>query len=353
MNYETIKPYIEKKLISEQPHPDYPNIRIFNYTQHCQFEGAWDEVTKQCRGLILNVETGEIIARPFPKFFNYGEYISKGWTIPNGIPKITEKLDGSLGILYQLEGNKRAIATRGSFVSEQAQWATKWFNENLADVSFSKEKTYLFEIIYPENRIVVNYNFSALILLEMIDTKTGVSEQPHVVALEEPKKLIFVKQVPPTDLENLAKMDFPNSEGFVIKYPDDTRIKIKFPEYVRLHKVMTGLSEIGIWEHLRATGSLADTLENVPDEFFEWVKKIEQQLRTSFNIRMTGGRAAMIEVRDLPTRKEKALWINENAKDFSSIAFLLLDEKVDQACDAAWRMIRPKGQSIYKVDIDA
>src|SRR5690348_16903958 len=101
MNYEIIKPYIEKKLVSEGVHPENPDVRIFNYTQHCQFEGAWDEVTKQCRGLILNVKTGEVIAKPFPKFFNYGEYTGKGWTLPKGKCTVTEKLDGSLGILYK------------------------------------------------------------------------------------------------------------------------------------------------------------------------------------------------------------------------------------------------------------
>ena len=48
MNYEQIKPYIEKKLISENTHPEDADVRIFNYTPICQFSRAWDDVTKQC-----------------------------------------------------------------------------------------------------------------------------------------------------------------------------------------------------------------------------------------------------------------------------------------------------------------
>ena len=89
MDYEKIKPYIERKLVTEQVHPEDANVRIFNYSQSCQFGKEWDDVTRQCRGLILNVKTGEILARPFPKFFNHGEHIQNGWPIPNETPVIT------------------------------------------------------------------------------------------------------------------------------------------------------------------------------------------------------------------------------------------------------------------------
>lgn len=85
IDYQTIKPYIEKKLISEQAHPENPDVRIFNYTQTCQFDKKWDEVTMQCRGLIMNIKTGEILARPFPNFFK--TYWETGIT-----PEIVEKI---------------------------------------------------------------------------------------------------------------------------------------------------------------------------------------------------------------------------------------------------------------------
>lgn len=66
---------IDAKRVRVNDHPTEP-LRLFNYTELAQFQKAWNPVTRACRGLIINRETGEIIARPFPKFFNHGESAS-------------------------------------------------------------------------------------------------------------------------------------------------------------------------------------------------------------------------------------------------------------------------------------
>lgn len=344
MKYESIKPYIEKGLVSEQLHPENPNVRIFNYTQECQFSQAWDEITMQCRGLIMDVETGEILARPFPKFFNYQEHIAKGKPIPTEQPIIAEKLDGSLGIMYTLNG-KTWIATRGSFMSDQAQWATKWWRENKGDEPYGNEITHLFEIIYPENRIVVNYDFSGLVHLASIETATGKT----VDALMPVRK---AETIPANDLEVLSKMDLPNSEGFVCYYPtENLRLKVKFPEYVRLHKLVTGVSEIAIWEHMREGKTLSDLLEKVPDEFFKWVTDVQFKLEKAYAEILTRCK------NDFETfahagrsRKEIALNFQQDCK-YPGVLFSMLDGK--DYSQAIWKMVRPKGQSQFKKDIDA
>lgn len=63
---------IEENLIYRTQHPEYP-YSIYKYSQACTYSSAWNEITIASRGLILHDETGEIIARPFPKFFNYSE----------------------------------------------------------------------------------------------------------------------------------------------------------------------------------------------------------------------------------------------------------------------------------------
>lgn len=98
----------------------HEGLVLFNYTQQCQYAGRWNWFEQQSRGLILNATTGEIVARPFPKFFNLGECTP---ALGATIDYITEKWDGSLGILYR-HNDEYKIATRGSFTGEQAQWAT-------------------------------------------------------------------------------------------------------------------------------------------------------------------------------------------------------------------------------------
>ncbi|QOR67967.1 hypothetical protein IM538_07490 [Cytobacillus suaedae] len=64
---------VEQKYISRREHPTNKDIIILNYTENATYEKRWNELTLNCRGLIVNERTGEILARPFPKFFNYGE----------------------------------------------------------------------------------------------------------------------------------------------------------------------------------------------------------------------------------------------------------------------------------------
>ena len=96
-------------------HPTLP-ISIYNYSRTCQYENKWDEITKMCRGLILDQE-GNVIAKGFNKFFNMEEHQPE--EIPNEPFEVFEKLDGSLGILFWYQG-KWILATKGSFTSDQS-----------------------------------------------------------------------------------------------------------------------------------------------------------------------------------------------------------------------------------------
>ena len=66
---EAFQQAIDDNLIFRTQHPEYP-YSIYKYSQACTYSGSWNEVTTASRGLIIHDETGEIIARPFPKFFN-------------------------------------------------------------------------------------------------------------------------------------------------------------------------------------------------------------------------------------------------------------------------------------------
>lgn len=348
LGIKDIKPYIEKGLISENIHPDNPDVRIYNYTNECQFAKAWDDVTLKCRGLIINVATGEHLSNPFPKFFNYEEHIAKELPLPSETPIVTEKMDGSLGILYWL-GDTPYIATRGSFTSDQATWATKYFRETFKgyyDI-FQKDQTFLFEIIYPENKVVVDYNFSGLVLIGIRQTRTD-DELFIILSPDHPLKNILkmpaliTKQ---TNYTSLRALEAPNAEGFVLLYPKSKlRLKIKFEEYKRLHKIMTGLSAIGIWEALSQGKEIEIT--NVPDEFFNWFTAVTLDLKRKFEaIELT----AKSDFSLLDTNSSRPFLADKIKKFmYPNIGFSMLDGK-DYA-PLIWKMIRPKGKQVFKVD---
>lgn len=135
-------------LITLRSHDELP-LYIANYTPTVQYDRLWNEhpLIKECRGLIVD-ENGSIVARPFKKFFNYEEHLEFDdlSDVPNEPFEVWEKLDGSCGICFYY--TKWIISTRGSFHSEQADYANEVLLPKYDTSKLDKSKTYLFEIIY-------------------------------------------------------------------------------------------------------------------------------------------------------------------------------------------------------------
>lgn len=142
LDKDLLKEMIDKKYVSVQKHPD-AELYIYNYTNSCQYERMWNEITLQCRGLILDKDFN-VVAKPFSKFFNIEEHTND--EIPNLPFDVFEKMDGSLGIVFYYK-NKWLVATRGSFTSEQSIKASELLKKYNLE-ALNKNNTYLFEIIF-------------------------------------------------------------------------------------------------------------------------------------------------------------------------------------------------------------
>jgi RNA ligase len=262
---------LTEKLVRVQEHPT-DDLRIFNYTETAVYSGTWTNITRQCRGLIFD-GAGNVIARPWPKFFNYGQ-TEAGDLDLDAPAEVTDKMDGSLGILYPTGGGY-GIATRGSFTSDQALHATGRLQDYLRQ-GFAPLYgwTYLFEIVYPKNRIVLDYGTrDELVFLGAVHILTGRTEGPlwknTVGDWPGPRAETFPAR---TLREALAMEPRPNAEGLVVRYIDTGHmVKIKQAEYIRLHALATQTSTITVWESLVAGTDLVTERDAVPDEFLAWV----------------------------------------------------------------------------------
>ncbi len=347
MNRRELIRRLDAGYVRSQQHPT-DSLTIFNYTNKTQFDNEWDDVTEQCRGLIINLYSEEVVSRPFRKFHNWEQMppvVQADLLKQKAVPLI--KWDGSLGILYRLHTGEYAIATRGSFTSPQAKHATELLRECYAEFEPIMGLTYLFEIVFPENRIVVDYkDMDDLVLLAVIDTETGGTLPPGPYDWPGPWN------EPLTQFETLADVlaapQRENEEGFVVWFPkSDMRVKWKFDEYKRLHRILTNTSSLSVWEALSSGQSLDAIIEHVPDEFYHWVKGIVHGLRHAFADIETDARDEydwiMKRVRRpeedvTKRRKEFALLACESP--YKDVLFGLYDGK--DIAPRIWKRIRPQ-----------
>jgi RNA ligase len=271
MNLDLLKQYETEGLLYSQVHPTLP-LTIWNYTDKSQWESLWNEITLSCRGLVTD-DLGNVVARPFRKFFN----LSEGKTNVTDSYEIFEKLDGSLGILF-FYGENWTFASRGSFNSDQAIKGKELLDKVCNYELLNKNNTYCFEIIYPENKIVVEYEgFEGVVLTAVFDTKTG--EEKSMYEYDLLTALAFDSETPLKDLHDTIK---DNEEGYVVRFSNGERCKIKGAEYLRLHKMMSEMSTTAVWDCLRNGDSILSLLEGYPDEFFDVVAQYEQELINEF-----------------------------------------------------------------------
>lgn len=316
-----------------QPHPTAP-LTIYNYSEQCQFKRAWTPITLAARGLILD-DLGNVVARGFQKFFNLSEH-GPYFKLPDEEYKVLDKLDGSLGILYFVEG-KPSISTRGSFTGLQAVRATEIFNKKYKDYQPPSGCTALFEIILPEDRKVVDYGKTEdLFHIGLVDNSTGLAKYDIDSNWPGPK----VKELEPLPPDKLGKQIKPNAEGFVVKFRSGFQVKIKLEEYCRLHRLMYCTSTKSIWEHLASGGGLLSLIEGVPDELMPFIKEHEYKLRMAFGWVEEDSLKQFLKIRHLADESRKAFADAAMKYKHPSILFSMLDGKDYKK--TIWKMLEPE-----------
>ncbi|WP_251065412.1 AAA family ATPase [Streptomyces sp. ISL-44] len=379
---------IDAGYVTRKSHPELP-LSIYTYTRTAQYERVWNQVTTRCRGLVADDTTGAIVALPLPKFFNVGEHES-GQPYAPALPdepfEVYDKVDGSLAVLFHYADRWR-VASKGSFISAQATWAQRLLDTR-DTAALRPGTTYLAEILYPQNRIVVDYgNRRDLVLLAAFGadgTEVPLAEAaPHWQGIGS-----VVTVWPAMPLDELIAMTESNTlpgggaangtdaEGFVLRFASGVRAKAKLSEYVRLHKVLTGVNERDIWRghgiqrfaglpakqlaqglnctvaDIEASGGkpLDALLEQVPDEFDTWVREVidrlegeaarhEQAIDEAYAglVHLAGDRGAFARaVRELADR------------EIRPAMFMRLDGRPTEL--TTWRHVRPETGDPYTTD---
>ena len=330
------------------------------YTDKCTFERKWNKYTLNNRGTVYKKDTEEVIARPFPKFFNLSELsVSQQRAIVNGSGvynkyDVFEKVDGSLGIIYH--HNVWRVNTKGSFNSDQAIKGKDLFYNYHFDM-VPTEYTYLVEIIYPENKIIVDYgDVEELRLIGMMDTESG-KEIPwkackdYAMILEMPIAEQFDYSI--EKMLELQKTIPKDNEGFVVRFGNDFRVKIKGEEYMKMARIISQLAPLVLWEKMENGIVCQEFLKTIPEEFYDEVDKIVFTLEKRYDIiskqiheEVMNVRSRFAEYAGGEFFKMVGLYMQDirNTFEHSSAVFAIL--RGNDIDDYIKKVIRPKGNSL-------
>lgn len=271
-----LEKYVNEGFLKVCKHPSLP-LQLVNYTNKTQYEAFWNAVTLKCRALVTD-ESGNIVSKGFSKFFNYSEGKTN---IPDVIDwvRVYEKLDGSYIGLFYYDG-QWIVNSKGSFTSDQVVWAKEILESKDLSV-LNKTWTYCFELIVPENRIVVAYGDKKdLVFLRAFHTESGTEIDLHKIHGFNHVDSWLESNFNPKKLQEL---NTPNEEGFVVQFSNGERCKIKFEEYMRLHRIVTNTTSYDIWDCLRNNDGFEEILNRIPDEFYNWVRETKEGLERKFN----------------------------------------------------------------------
>ena len=345
---------------------------MFKYSQ---FDSDFmNPLVRECRGIILDEDTFDVVSYAFDKFGNYGEpYCPE---IDWKTARVGEKLDGSLCKFVKFPDGNLLVSTNGSIdafkagLQDQIGCPYSTFGELVVEaVRIEAERrnmpasdgklvwladmlepgyTYMFELTSPYNKIVVPQTETRLNFLGCRNNETF----EEIYFTDHPLAGVFrtPKVFPLGSLEecvSAAKELTLDHEGYVVCDAAFNRVKVKSPLYVSAHYMR---SDDGSLSHRRAAELIK---ENQTDEFLTYFPEFKSdfdKMRAALDAyaaRIDSAFAALTAL-GMPSRKEQAAWIMSNAKEMSGCLFKMLDGKVPNGHDWVYALTADKMADILK-----
>lgn len=314
-------------------------LTLYDYTQLTTYSGNWNYHTLTARGLILD-ESGKIIARPWPKFFTLGERPETALhALPDEIAELSTKYDGSQIIaFFNPEEGKWRGCTRGSWDNHQGIYATQWLQKH-AD-KLDPAYTHIFELVAPWNQIVVFYPTEDMILTGLLHAEYGEDlsyARVREYGLARGLTSVEYKLGDPKAVNLEEKII--NFEGYVARFSNGFRVKLKYGLYCLLHRIMTGYSAKGIWQSLQ-DGTQVD-LNVMPPEFAEWFNKTKLGLSDDYKKIDKEVTEIFDKTPNFGSRREFFEYYRQFGPEKCAILLNMLDSK--DYGEIIWDMIKPKG----------
>lgn len=243
-----------QELLQNEPYnlnivSDFPYLMIKYKKEQMDFSNP---IVREARGCIVYYNGARWVyaCRPFDKFCNYGEEYSAVNDINWDYVTVREKVDGSLiKLWFSPHAKLWCISTNGTinadktYVGDSCITYAEYFIKAIGIDNFQKlltqleiGYTYMFELVGPENRVVVEYDEPAVYFLR---SRENICGNLGFTTFDIPT----IKYPKMYHLRNLdeciaaAAAMSKNEEGFVVSDAQDNMIKVKSPEYLLAARV--------------------------------------------------------------------------------------------------------------------
>lgn len=304
-----------------------------------------NDIVKECRGLIIDIEKFTPVCYPFTKFFNIDE--SNASKIDWKSAKVQEKIDGSIiklwateqegSIQWKVSTNNCIEAIKCDLPNSNDKYKT--FYDLFADL-FSFEKyvsklnpnyTYIFEMVSRYNKVVIDYPQPKIYHIGTRDNISG-KELNIDIGIEKPKEYNLKTEEEVRFAAN--KLSY-NEEGYVVVDKNWHRVKIKSPAWIKAHMLVNNriVTQERILDIIRINEQ-EEFLTYFP-EYAIYFKDLEEWY-FSYHFKMINlinfVKSGLLE-RVWENRKDFAKWAFTNHKNDSDICFKIYDNMIENEYD--------------------
>lgn len=293
-------------------HPTLPLVSL-NYNQIASNMAL--KLCQECRGLILELDTWNVAARSFNKFFNYEETnaVEVHKVFDWNSLLVSEKVDGSLILVFHYN-NEWQIASRGmpdaggpvsSFEMTFKELVQATMREMNFDInSLNANYSYAFELTTPLNQVVVPYESYNLTWIGCWDLATldeiPIWSLPDIAAEK-------VRVMPFKTIDEIMAaceiLTIADGEGFVIMDKNFHRLKLKAPQYVMAARAINYSSS----PRHRMDIILSDKYDDIVGKLPDFLKERMEELKSKFDQLVSHTVSVYNDIKDKETQKDFAL----------------------------------------------
>jgi hypothetical protein len=327
------------------------------------YETGWSKLTLLSRGKVIDLNDWTIVSYPYDKFFNINEnedYNEK--IIANLINNarsvyVTDKKDGSLIAVSRLANGEVLVTTNGSFDNMHIGLAKKMLAEKYSKFynNLLPGKTYIFEIIHPEDNHCISYgDVKKMYLHGVRDLNTYALadyEELEVVATAFDLDLIEREYINLVSMQEKVHEKNANKEGWVVRIVgqdgSEKIVKIKYDEYFLIHRLRCGVNVKKIYNHYVFVRDIQETLHlmtpDVREATLSVIEEININRQKIADYVASIGRllcvAANVECGNLTVESKKAVWnASQMFKNTPDDAFIPLVLTYVNRGSATWQI---------------